>query len=56
VEDPRRFTSFASWKDRETVDTWRGTPEFAELLGKTRQLCEDFRPNDSTLAAVVTAE
>lgn len=53
VGDSRRFVSFGAWKDRASVDSWRSTPEFADLLGKCRALCDEFQPNDSTLVAAV---
>lgn len=55
VGDPGRFVSFASWSGQEAVDGWRNTPEFAHHLGRCRELCHEFSPNDSTLAAFVEA-
>ena len=48
-EDPHRFLSFGAWEDWATADGWRATEAFAEQMQACRELCEDFRPNDSTL-------
>ena|SRR2546423_9623862 len=53
VEDPRRFVSFGSWDSKEAVDLWRSSPDFTKYMGSCREVCEDFRPADSTVAAVV---
>jgi heme-degrading monooxygenase HmoA len=53
TEEPHRFISFASWESDEAVDAWRARPEFQELLGRCRELCEDFRGIDHVLAAAV---
>ena len=55
VDDPRHFVSFGSWESKEAVDRWRSSPEFAQHLGACRELCDEFRPSDSTVAAVVTS-
>lgn len=49
--DPRRFLSFGAWDDPEAVMAWRQRPEFRELLGECRVLCEEFEPHDYTLVA-----
>jgi heme-degrading monooxygenase HmoA len=49
--DPRRFLSFGAWDNPEAVTAWRQRPEFRELLGECRALCEQFEPHDYTLAA-----
>jgi heme-degrading monooxygenase HmoA len=49
--DPRRFLSFGAWDDSEAVTAWRQKPEFSELLGECRELCEEFEPHDYRLAA-----
>jgi heme-degrading monooxygenase HmoA len=51
--EPRRFLSFGSWEDKGSVDAWRNTPEFAERMARCRELCEEFAPSDSVLAAAV---
>jgi heme-degrading monooxygenase HmoA len=48
--DPRRFLSFGTWENPEAVRTWRERPEFSELLGQCRALCDHFEPHDYTLA------
>jgi heme-degrading monooxygenase HmoA len=51
MEQPRHFLSFGTWADLESVRAWRTTPEFAQLLGRCRELCEDFHASDYALAA-----
>ena len=51
--DPRRYLSFGEWSDGAAVDAWRSTPEFQQRLAACRELCEDFRGTDHTLAAAV---
>jgi heme-degrading monooxygenase HmoA len=51
--DPRRFLSFGAWDDRSAVDAWRGTAEFQQRLAACRELCDDFKGTDHTLAAAV---
>jgi heme-degrading monooxygenase HmoA len=54
LQDPRHFVSIGTWADLESVRGWRGRPEFAELLGRCRELCEEFRAGDYALAASPT--
>jgi heme-degrading monooxygenase HmoA len=49
--DTRRFLSFGAWDSPEAVTAWRQRPEFSELLGECRALCEEFEPHDYTLVA-----
>ena len=49
--DPRRFLSLGAWENQEAVMQWRESPEFSELLGECRAVCEEFEPHDYTLAA-----
>lgn len=49
--DPQHFVSFGSWRDPDAVTAWRERPEFADLLGRCRALCEDFEARDYTLVA-----
>jgi len=51
--DPRHFVSFGAWEDAGSVKGWRERPEFQQRMAACRELCEDFRPSDSTLAAAV---
>jgi heme-degrading monooxygenase HmoA len=52
-QDPHRFISFGAWDDWSSVDGWRGGEAFAERMRACRELCEDFRPGDSTLRAAL---
>jgi heme-degrading monooxygenase HmoA len=54
MDEPGHFVSFGRWSDPESVRAWRGRPEFAELLGRCRALCEEFRAGDYVLAASPT--
>src|SRR5205809_7469183 len=53
--DPRHFLSFGAWGDAAQVAAWRDRPEFQQRLAACRELCEDFKPTDSILAAAVGA-
>src|SRR3712207_5162062 len=45
ITERRRFVSFGAWDDVEAVVAWRQRPEFSELLGECRALCEEFEPH-----------
>jgi heme-degrading monooxygenase HmoA len=49
--DRRHFLSFGAWDDSDSVRAWRGRPEFSELLGACRALCDEFEAHDYTLAS-----
>jgi heme-degrading monooxygenase HmoA len=51
--EPSHFLSFGAWRSQEAITTWRASEEFQELLGRCRELCEDFRATDHILAAGV---
>jgi heme-degrading monooxygenase HmoA len=51
VSDPQHFLSFGRWDGQDSIDAWRQSPEFAEKLGRCRELCDDFEANDYELAA-----
>jgi heme-degrading monooxygenase HmoA len=51
--DLRQFVSFGAWHDWDSVDAWRSSTVFAAHMGACRDLCDDFRPGDSTLRARV---
>jgi heme-degrading monooxygenase HmoA len=48
-QDPHRFISFGAWDAWTSVDRWRSSEAFGDAMRVCRELCEDFRPNDSTL-------
>jgi heme-degrading monooxygenase HmoA len=54
LDEPGHFLSFGRWTDLESVRAWRARPEFADLLGRCRALCEAFRAGDYALAASPT--
>ena len=51
AQDPQHFISLGVWRDHESISAWRNLPEFATLLGRCRELCEDFRGVDYELVA-----
>jgi len=51
MEQPQHFLSVGTWTDLASVRAWRDTPEFAQLLGRCRELCEAFHAGDYSLAA-----
>ncbi len=53
--DAHRFISFGTWADWAAVDTWRESEAFAGAMRACRELCDDFRPNDSTLRVAAGA-
>ena len=55
AQDPRRYLSFGRWSDAGAVSAWKERPEFKQLLGECRELCEDFASRDYTLASSVGA-
>ena len=51
--DPDHFGSFASWRDAESMNTWKQRPEFAERFGDCRALCEETQDgNFETVRAI----
>ena len=51
TEEPRRFLSLGAWESQEAQDAWREMPRMQELLGRCRQLCEEFGSHSYALAA-----
>jgi quinol monooxygenase YgiN len=43
---PQHFLSFGNWDDQSAVDSWRQSPDFAERLGRCRELCDEFTAHD----------
>ncbi len=52
-QDPHRFISFGAWDEWTSIDGWRASDAFKERMGACRELCEDFRPGDSTLRVAI---
>jgi heme-degrading monooxygenase HmoA len=52
-QDPQRFISFGAWEDWTSADGWRSSEAFMDRMGECRELCEDFRSNDSTLRVAI---
>ena len=55
TENPRQFLSFGSWRDMPSMQAWRNRPEFAELFGKCRALCDEMSGDNYTLRAINTS-
>ncbi|KPI07450.1 Antibiotic biosynthesis monooxygenase [Actinobacteria bacterium OV450] len=51
--DPAHFVSFASWRDPEAIGTWQRKPDFHELFGECRALCDGVDAGGYVLAADV---
>ena len=51
AEEPRRFLSLGAWENQEALERWRQMDQMQELLGRCRELCEEFEANFYTLAA-----
>lgn len=49
--NPRRFISFGGWSNAEAVQRWRQHPDFADRLGRARELCDEFAAGDFIVAA-----
>jgi heme-degrading monooxygenase HmoA len=50
-QDGRHFVSFSDWDDADTRAEWEASDGFQEKMGAVRELCEDVRPGNYTLAA-----
>lgn len=48
---PQRFLSLGVWENQEAWEGLAEIPEFAELNGRCRELCEEFEVHTYTLAA-----
>ncbi|MFE3329527.1 antibiotic biosynthesis monooxygenase family protein [Streptomyces sp. NPDC059176] len=51
--EPEHFVSFSSWRDLESLKSWRGHPEFEALFGACRALCTEMRTAGFELARSV---
>ena len=52
-KEPNRFVSLGYWDDKASIGAWRQSPEFAEKLGRARELCDEFEARDYALAAQI---
>ncbi len=48
---PQLFVSYGSWKDTQTIASWRATPEFQTFAAKAKILCEKLEPHSMRLVA-----
>jgi heme-degrading monooxygenase HmoA len=51
TQEPRKFLSLGAWESPEAQQAWREMPRMQELLGRSRELCEEFETHAYTLAA-----
>ena len=51
TDQPRRFLSLGAWESQEAQEAWREMPRMQELLGRCRELCEEFDSHSYALAA-----
>jgi heme-degrading monooxygenase HmoA len=42
---PNLFISFGPWESLEQIEQWRQSDTFKELVGKIRELLDDFAPH-----------
>ena len=50
--DAHRVISFGAWDGWASAE-WRASEAFADAMRACRELCEDFRPNDSTFRVAI---
>jgi quinol monooxygenase YgiN len=54
TEDPRKFLCLGTWESQDAREAWRQMPRMQELLGRCRELCEEFESHLYTLASSST--
>ena len=52
--DGSHFISLGEWEDADSRAKWRSTEQFPKLLGRCRDVCEDFVGGDFAFAASPT--
>jgi quinol monooxygenase YgiN len=52
THNPQFFISFGSWKDAQTIASWRATLEFQAFVAKAKLWCEEWQPHSMNLVAV----
>jgi heme-degrading monooxygenase HmoA len=50
-EEPRKFLSLGAWESQDAQEAWRRMPRMQELLGRCRELCEEFESHLYTFAS-----
>ncbi|MEU9718519.1 antibiotic biosynthesis monooxygenase family protein [Streptomyces sp. NPDC047976] len=53
LNEPGHFVSVSRWTDVQAMKDWQSMPEFAELFGACRALCEDMASGVFELAMAV---
>jgi heme-degrading monooxygenase HmoA len=51
AEQKNRLIAFGSWDDLESMQAWRGTPEFKAAFVRFKELCDEIKP--STMKSVI---
>lgn len=49
--NPSMFISFGAWDSIESINKWRGLPEFNAFAEKVKNLCTKFEPHNMVLVA-----
>jgi quinol monooxygenase YgiN len=53
LNTPGHFVSFSTWRDPAAMKEWQSKPEFAELFGACRGLCDDMQSSGYELTVAV---
>ncbi|MGE7389657.1 antibiotic biosynthesis monooxygenase family protein [Streptomyces sp. NPDC004126] len=53
LNEPAHFVSVSRWTGEQAVRDWQALPEFTELFGACRALCEDMNSGVFELAMAV---
>ncbi|WP_369148030.1 antibiotic biosynthesis monooxygenase family protein [Streptomyces sp. R44] len=53
LKEPLHFVSFSAWRDPAAMKEWQSKPEFAELMGACRALCESMTSSGYELTVAV---
>jgi quinol monooxygenase YgiN len=43
-ERPNRFVSYGPWDSVETIERWRATPEWQDVVARMREVLDAFEP------------
>ncbi|MCX5376199.1 antibiotic biosynthesis monooxygenase family protein [Streptomyces sp. NBC_00091] len=53
LNEPRHYVSFSRWLSAQAMADWQAKPEFTELIGACRALCEDMHSGAFGLAVAI---
>src|SRR6478609_3259891 len=51
--NPRRFLSFSSWSDLDSIHVWKADPEFRSRMDAVQQHVAEFHSSEMELVRVV---